>query len=441
MHLDSYGAQWRVQPFHMKWALVSAVVFCFAIFTYVALTNLSMLAMLLATPFAWWTFCKGGQSLEPDKKLFFALIAALCVWDVTSNMLAGHGLGDAMKAFLHDMRTFAFVLMLWALFANEWLARTAFYAMLTTVVVMSSVNLAMTLTGLIEPGEYFSNKYLHMSYMSHMYGQALVGFIFVLLQMWLVQPSRGWRVVLPMALLLLSLLLANERRTGYLLLIGGLLVWGLLNAKRLFVAKYKWWLALAALSAVVMAGNSHVVQIRMALAVSEFNQYLAMTPQERATSVLGAVSLRLQYVVTIWEVIRQSNWWVGVGSLDLIGAYQAAATKMGVSQQAWDTYNWSNPHNEYLHTLATKGVIGLVLYLAIFAQACRVAWRKTDEVQRIGLVMFVFLFMLSITTNSMMIDMEEGHFTLLILLVFLAPVSLGLDKPDAQNTLNLEIAK
>lgn len=62
------------------------------------------------------------------------------------------------------------------------------------------------------------------------------------------------------------------------------------------------------------------------------------------------------------------------------------------------------------------------------------ARRKIDEVQRICLVMFVFLFMLSTTTNTMMIDMEEGHFTLLMLLVFLAPKSLGLDGSKTENT-------
>ncbi len=122
-----------------------------------------------------------------------------------------------------------------------------------------------------------------------------------------------------------------------------------------------------------------------------------------------------------------------MGSLDLASAYQAAAKQFWVTGQAWGAYNWNNPHNEYLHTLATKGVVGLVLYLAIFAQACWVAWSKTDEVQRIGLVMFVFLFMLSITTNSMMIDMEERHFTLLILLVFLAPKSPRLHGSKTEN--------
>jgi O-antigen ligase len=124
----------------------------------------------------------------------------------------------------------------------------------------------------------------------------------------------------------------------------------------------------------------------------------------------------------VWELIKQSNIWLGVGSINFPDLFWQANQKMGGTEKTL----FSNPHNEYLYTLATKGVVGLVLYLAIFGQACRMAWGKTDNVQRIGLLMFVFLFMLSITTNSMMIDMEEGHFTMLILLIFLAPKSLDL---------------
>jgi len=417
----------------MKWALLIAVVFTFAVFNYVALTNVSMLLMLMAAPFAWWAYHTRGQTLEPREATFLWLIVLFCAWDVSTNLLAGYGWGSALKALL-EMRTFGFVVLLWALFSQVLLARTAFYVMLTTVLVMMAVNLVLTLSGVIPQGKYFSNEFLHTSHMSHMYGQALVGFFFVLAQMWLVQPSLSWRVLVPMALLVSSLFLASERRTGYVLLVAGFGVWGLLNAKRLFVGKYRWWLVFVMLAGVVLATSSNVVQSRMALAVTEFNQYLAMTPQERAASVLGSVSIRMQYVATIWEAIRQSNWWVGVGSIDLPHTYQVAAKQFGVSPQAWSWYNWNNPHNEYLYMLATKGVVGLVLYLAIFAQACCVAWHKTDEVQRVGFVMFVFLFLLSITTNSMMIDMEEGHFTLLILLVFLAPHSLGLDGSKTETT-------
>jgi hypothetical protein len=50
------------------------------------------------------------------------------------------------------------------------------------------------------------------------------------------------------------------------------------------------------------------------------------------------------------------------------------------------------------------------------------------------------LFMLSITTNSMMVDMEEGHFTLLILLAFLAPKSLDLVCAKLPNVQKEKIA-
>jgi hypothetical protein len=135
---DSYFEQFRAQSFNMKWALSTSVVFCFAIFTYVALTNLSMLALLLAAPFAWWAFYKGRQSLEPEVRVFLGLIGLMCSWDIVVNLLAGHGLGEAFKALLHDARTFAFVLVLWALFTNVLLARTSFYVILASVVEKAS---------------------------------------------------------------------------------------------------------------------------------------------------------------------------------------------------------------------------------------------------------------------------------------------------------------
>lgn len=411
-----------------KLAMFFVALLAAAVFTSVALTNLAVLGLLLVAPLAWREFHKSGQSIEAEAKLFLGLVLALCAWDVLTNVLAGHGIGASLKALLHDMRTFGFVVLLWVVFANPHVARVAFWAICATVLLMASVNLFLTMVGRVAQGEYFTTGLLSMSHMSHMYGQALVGLVFVLAQMWLVRSRLSWRVAVPIALLLASLFLASERRTGWLLFMAGLGVWGLLNVKRLFLSKYKWWLLSAVIGMVVVVVSSDVVHRRMAVAVVEFNQYMLMTPQERSAAVFGSVSIRMQYAATAWESIKQNNWWIGVGSVGFPEAYQAAATSLNVTPQSWATYNWGNPHNEYLFMLASKGVIGLMLYLAVFGQACRLAWRKTDEVQRVSLVMFVFLFMLSITTNSMMIDMEEGHFTMLILLIFLAPNSLELIK-------------
>ncbi|PUE31181.1 hypothetical protein B9Z35_09155 [Limnohabitans sp. Jir61] len=421
------------KPRHPQIAMVMVCLLGMAVFTSVAFTNIAVLGLVLLAPLAWRDFLKTKQVIEPDAKLFWGLVMALCVWDVCTNVLAGFALGAALKELLHDLRTLGFVVVLWAVFVNPRVARVAFCAFAGGVLVLGSLNLLFTLTGYVPQGEYFTTGHMRMSHMSHMYGQALVGLVFVLAQMWLVRPQLAWRVAVPLVLLVASLFLASERRTGWLLMAAGFGVWGLLNAKRLFVGKYKWLLLLAVACVLSVVATSDVVHRRMALAAVEFGQYLDMTPQERSGNVLGSVSVRMQYAATAWEAIKQSNWWVGVGSLGFSQAYQTAATALQVSPQSWATYNWGNPHNEYLYMLATKGVVGLAFYLAIFVQACRVAWGKTDEVQRIGLVMFVFLFMLSITTNSMMVDMEEGHFTLLILLVFLAPKSLGLDGSKSEN--------
>ena len=414
---------------NIKAAAVLVSILGWVIFTSVALTNVAVLGLVLLAPFAWVEFVKTNGAIESGTKAFLGLILALCAWDVLTNLIAGHGVGASMSAFLHGMRKLGFVLVLWAIFLKPSIARIAFWAVCSAVLTLATINLLMTLSGVQAQGEYFTTGHMHLSYMSHMYGQALVGLVFVLAQMYLVRPALSWRVLVPLALLVMSLFLASERRTGYVLLLAGFGLWALLNAKRFNASKYKWWFLLAVLAVVIAAANSGVVHKRMAQALVEVSEYLAMSPQERVNAV-GAVRIRMQYVITVIEAIKQSNWWVGMGSIDLPSAYQSAAIKIGLEPgtYAWEKYNWSNPHNEYLYMLATKGVMGLVLYLMIFAQACRVAWGKTDEVQRISLVMFVFLFMLSITTNSMMIDMEEGHFTMLILLIFLAPKSLDLVK-------------
>ncbi len=418
--MQHFENQHLPQYTHMKLALLSVLIFCLALFRSVAATNLAVLGLVLAAPFAWYEFYRNKRSLEAGQVVFIGLLVSFCVWDVVTNVLAGHEFLVSMKAMWHDLRTLGLVVLFWALFSNPYLSRVALGVMFSCVLLWATINLFLRLIGIVPEGHYFCEGCSHLS---HMYGQALVGVFFVLAQLWLSRPHLSWRVALPMLLLLLSLFLASERRTGYVMLALGFLVWGALNAKHLLGGKYKWLFLIAFVSAFGLAAGSGVVQKRMAMALSEITQYMAMTSQERLGSD-GAVAIRLQFYTSVIELIRQGNFWVGLGSVSFPDSYHDLVIKMGVTPAIAEGYNWSNPHNEYLFMLATKGVVGLLLYLTIFAQAFRLAWRKTDDVQRIGMVMFLFLFMLSITSNSMMVDMEEGHFTMLILLAFLAPTSL-----------------
>lgn len=406
-------------PLHLRLASVFTIGLGLALLTTVAGTNIMVLLLLLTVPWAWMKF-QMERTVQWQTMQLWGLIVGLCAWSVLSNAVAGYEAKDLVKALLHDMRTFVFIVLLWPVFANPQVSRTALWALLGSAVALAAANLVLTVGGYVQPGQYFWPT------APHLYGQILVGFFFLLAQMLLVRPNLSWRVILPMALLLMSLFFASERRTGYLQLAAGFVVWTLLNHKRLLVGKYKWWYILGALAAFVAALASPIVQRRMGQALLEVYQFINQTPEERTAKEL-AVGLRLQFALSTWELIKQNNIFLGVGSIGFADAFWLVNQKMGATQRALFS---GNPHNEYLYTLATKGVVGLLLYVAIFAQACRIALHKTDIVQRIGLIVFVFLFMLSILSNSMMIDMEEGHFAMLTLLIFLAPKSLDLAKPQ-----------
>jgi O-antigen ligase len=404
----------------VKYANVVILALSIALLTTVAGTNISVLLLLLSAPWFWREF-----QLHSQKKnlvlQFFVLILALCIWDVFTNLWAGVNLIQALYALQHDLRTFMFILFLWPIFVFEEIAHFALISLMSVCVAIAGVNLAATCLGLIKPGEYLWPT-IH-----HLHGQMSVGIMFLLAQMWLVRPNLSWRVLLPIAVLLASMIFANERRAGYLLLGVAFPLWYALNANRFFVGRFKWWVVGIFSFAIVVVALSPVVQSRMAQMFLEINQFFAMTPLERA-GVETSLGIRLQFYSSIVELIKNSQWMIGVGSFQFGDLFYALNHRLGTTsyQAAHFFSDFKNPHNEYLYMLATKGVIGLAIYLAIFLQAFRIAWKKEDEVQRIASLIFLLLFMVSITANSMMTDMEEGHFTMLIILIFLAPSNLYL---------------
>jgi O-antigen ligase len=260
------------------------------------------------------------------------------------------------------------------------------------------------------------------------------GAIFLLAQLILVQSKATWRTVLPLFVLIASMVFANERRAAYFLVAAGLPLWIYLNHEKFAIKQNRWVLMAVAILILIVAGNSSIVESRLALVLQEIHQYLALSPEQRS-GVTTSVGIRLQFYASIWELIKQSNWLIGLGSIHFGDAFSAINYSMGTTPEQGKMYfaNFQNPHNEYLFMLATKGIVGLLLYLSIFWQACRIAIRKEDQVQRIGLLMFICMFMLSITFNSMVVDMEEGHFMMLILLVFLAPKKLAVTQACDSN--------
>lgn len=406
--------------FKLYYAYAIVIALAGSMLTTVAGINICVLLLLLVSPWFW-----RGFEIEPTQKkmafYFLSLIAGICIWDVVTNVAAGASFVRAMIAMQHDLRTFAFILILWPVFSVARIAKMALGAVVAAFVVVAAANLCATLLGLIKPGQYLWPT-IH-----HLHGQMSVGVVFLLAQLLLVQSKLSWRVVASLVILLISMIVANERRAGYFLLVAGLPLWVYLNREKFTNKRYLWWLVSVAIVLVACAASSAIVQTRVAMISQEFSQYISLTPAQRAT-VTTSVGIRLQFYISAWELLKESNWITGVGSVNFGNAFSAINYGLGTTPELAKAYfaDFQNPHNEYLYMLATKGFVGLTLYVAIFFQAWRFALQKEDEVQRVSTLMFVFLFMTSITFNSMMVDMEEGHFTMLILLIFLAPKSLGL---------------
>jgi O-antigen ligase len=398
------------QPIYLKPAQFFSIGVALSLLTTVAGINIFVL-LLLPLGLLGWGYFKVDAADKKDVTLFFGLIAALCVVDVASNLNAEHGLLPSLRILLGDLRTFGFVVLLWPVFANADLSRRIFWTLVTVVAFMSLLDVVSVYSG--------GAEYVLPGSGANMNGQILVGLFFVLAQILLIKPELSWRIAMPMGFMLAGLFLASHRRTGWILLLAGFLVWIFLNRERLIAKNHRKWIFIAALLVVTLMALSKTVHERIGLIGQEVQLFASQTTEERISKPTS-VGVRMQYAVSSLQLIKESGL-LGVGSLNFRDAFwRANGSVEGMQSQ------YSNPHNEYLYMLATKGGLGLVLYLAIFAQACRMALKKKDEVQRVGMLMLVFLFMLSITTNSMMTDMKEGHFAMLMMLVFLAPRELNL---------------
>lgn len=402
------------------WVYSALVIFAMSLLASVAGINIATFMLLIASPWFWKEYQQ-----DPDEKyntiLIWGLIFALCLWDAITNLFAGVTIMKSLWAMQHDLRVLIFIICLWPIFAQPNLARFALACVILALVCIASINLIATWTGQISAGQYLWRT------MHHLHGQMSVGAVFLLLQLILSTPKYRLHFGGAVLLLLTGMLMANERRAGYFLFLAGFPLWIYLNREKLSVDRFKWWIMSGVVLVLVVALSSPVVHTRIEQVWQDVAQFMSMTSEQRA-QVTTSVGIRLQFYASVWTLIQQNNWMTGIGSVNFASQFADVNYSMGTTPELAKAYfaSFQNPHNEYLFMLATKGVIGLLLYVSIFIHACNFAWKKSDDVQRNGLIIFVFLFMLSITTNSMMTDMEEGHFTMMIMLIFLAPKSLNL---------------
>jgi O-antigen ligase len=360
------------------------------------------------------------QEWQLIKPLFF-LIGVFCLWDLTLNIYFGNSLKESLIALRHVRKLF-FVILLWPLFVIPKISRIALLALAAMVAFLAAANIYWT---------FVIHGVMMTSFMPNMHGQILVGMTLLSIHAAIHHPRWRWALLVLAAVLLTSLLLASTRRTGYVLLGAGsvlLLIFEWMRQPKQHRMKYFFAGLLLVTGLLLFAMLSPNVQSRMATMMTEYRQYFDATTEERSR-MATSIGLRLQYVYSSWLII-QDHFWMGVGSLNFKPLFWQVNQALGATDPVIFA---PNPHNEYAYMWATKGLIGLGLYLGIFIQACRIAAHRADAWQREGLWLFVFLFAISIAFNSMSIDMVEGHFMMLVLLTFLAPKQIWSDIPASKD--------
>ena len=397
--------------FRLSTLLVALLSIC--LLTTTAGTNICVFLLLLLTPWAWKNHQWSEHEYEFVKPLF-AIIILFCLFDLVRNIIAGYSFSDSFNATRH-VRKFFFIILLWPIFAIPKISRSCLISLGASVLTLSIANLIWTL--------YLNHDEYMLYSMPNMHGQIIVGMILLTLHAIFYKRMNLFFLTLTVSILFCSLFYASTRRTGYIILFCGFIFLCFLifyDNKELKYRRELIFLGLLILFTIIFfVSFSSKFQVRMTAMINEYYQFINLNAEDRS-QIATSTGLRLQYFLSSLMIIRE-NLFFGVGSLEFKSLFWEVNKKLG----ALNPVNYApNPHNEYLYILATKGLIGLGLYLGIFYQGCRVAMSRNDLLQKHGFWIFVLLFLFSILFNSMSIDMIEGHFMMLVFLCFLAPKSV-----------------
>ncbi|HEY4663413.1 MAG TPA: O-antigen ligase family protein [Comamonas sp.] len=197
-------------------------------------------------------------------------------------------------------------------------------------------------------------------------------------------------------------------RTGYLMLIGGLMAY-------LFFLLPKYWGALGALAVggitAVAVLNSDVAMQRIDLAVQETKLIFEQKAQGEIPDVTSTGG-RWQMWATTWELIQERpllGW--GLGSYGI-----KFCDKM--PEEAWCELGDRHPHNQYLSFWVELGILGLLGFLVLMGVLFWAAWG--DRQMRPLMAGFIAVLAINSVFNVSLWSSREYHFFILMMCLLYA---------------------
>lgn len=253
---------------------------------------------------------------------------------------------------------------------------------------------------LIPPSTLFKGTHLDPSvfkgHITHNVFMAYSAYLFALLSVDARTPRSKFVYALLCALATANVLVMVPGRTGHvvLLVLFTYFLYRRFRGRGLVAAT----VALGALLLVVAASPDTMLHKRFTLADDELQQWRAGVPPDETSSV----GQRLEFVRNTLSVIRD-NPLLGVGTGGFATAYNALAARTGDAPT-------TNPHNEFLMTIAQFGIVGLVLILGLFGVQWWIGGRLPDTFEQGAARGYVLAVVVSSLFSSTLLDHAEAMF-------------------------------
>ena len=207
--------------------------------------------------------------------------------------------------------------------------------------------------------------------------------------------------VLLMVAALLNVLLLVQGRTGYIVLLCGI-VYFFTNRFKYRVIIYGF--LFVGLFATLLISFSNNFYDRLAVGFSEIYSW---SPSEASLTSMG---LRLEFIYHSLELISK-NWLFGVGLGNFTQVYADHAAGLGLTQSV-------NPHNQYILFLVETGMVGLVAFLALNYVCWQSSARLSDFWKHATRIVLLSYGVANLF-NSFLFDFSESlFFSLFMALAF-----------------------
>jgi O-antigen ligase len=179
----------------------------------------------------------------------------------------------------------------------------------------------------------------------------------------------------------------------------------------------EWRRAAFALGIVVLGMGTVTVSLHNEIA-RRFTEVQGEMDTFSRSNASGAVRERMEMWITAWRAFEQHPW-AGVG-IDQFGAYSRQQVTAGLTNAAISKYE--HPHSEYLESLSTGGIPGLLVLLALFVAPLWYFGRRVlagdptmATTATAGFVLVVMYLCCGLTDNVFYRAMPQSFFLFLLL--------------------------